>query len=226
MFHPPIHCIRDSQPDSTHWGRDEIDVILQKTFSNAFFLNEIVWISIEISLKFVSNGVFNNIPALVQIMAWHHPGGKPLFEPMVVSLLLHICVTRPQWVNHLWYTSALKPSIPMVFILVVKIVAYYQYPVGCHYEIKYNMVLQTAQHWLGQNINQSLNSQKNPPHILPELWGVSYGDLVGSCPCCNSTTVFSFRLDEPSKHTTMIAQVFGGYLRSQGRYRSQPQAGL
>ena len=34
------------------------------------FLNENVWIPIEISLKFVPKGPINNIPALVQIMAW------------------------------------------------------------------------------------------------------------------------------------------------------------
>ena len=33
------------------------------------FLNESVWISIEISLKFVPKGPINNIPALVQVMA-------------------------------------------------------------------------------------------------------------------------------------------------------------
>ena len=32
-------------------------------------------------------------------MAWRRPGDKPLSEPMLVSLLTHICVTRPQWVN-------------------------------------------------------------------------------------------------------------------------------
>ena len=32
-------------------------------------------------------------------MAWHRPGDKPLSEPMMVSLLKHICVTRPQWVK-------------------------------------------------------------------------------------------------------------------------------
>ena len=31
-------------------------------------------------------------------MAWRRPGDKPLFEPMMVSLPTHICVTRPQWV--------------------------------------------------------------------------------------------------------------------------------
>ena len=65
------------------------------------FLNENVRISIKISLKFVPKGQINNIPALVQIMAWHRSGGKPLSEPMMVSLLTHICVTRPQWVNNL-----------------------------------------------------------------------------------------------------------------------------
>ena len=51
------------------------------------FLNETVLISIKISLKFTLNGPINNIPALVQIMAWRH------------CFLTHICVTLPQWVN-------------------------------------------------------------------------------------------------------------------------------
>ena len=63
------------------------------------FLNENVWISINISMKFVPKGPINNIPALVQIMAWRRPGDKPLSEPMMVSLTMHICVTRPWWVN-------------------------------------------------------------------------------------------------------------------------------
>ena len=57
------------------------------------------WISIKISLKFVPKGPINNNPALVKIMAWHRSGYKPLSEPMMVSLLTHICVTRPQWVK-------------------------------------------------------------------------------------------------------------------------------
>ena len=63
------------------------------------FLNENAWILLEISLKFVPKGPINNIPALVQIMAWRRPGDKPLSEPMIVSLPTHICVTRPQWVK-------------------------------------------------------------------------------------------------------------------------------
>ena len=63
------------------------------------FLNENAGISLKISLKFSHKVQINNIPALVQKMAWRRPGDKPLSEPMMVSLLTHICVTRPQWVN-------------------------------------------------------------------------------------------------------------------------------
>ena len=71
--------------------------------------------NVLISLTFVPRGPINNIPALFQIMAWCHPGNKPLpkkknikkkkkqkkqaitvCETMMVSLLTHICVTWPQ----------------------------------------------------------------------------------------------------------------------------------
>ena len=48
------------------------------------FLDENIWILIKISLKFVPKGPINNIPTLVQIMAWCRPGDKPLSEPMVI----------------------------------------------------------------------------------------------------------------------------------------------
>ena len=85
------------------------------------FLNENVWFSAENSLKIVPVGPINNIPTLVQIMAWcwsgdkilsnigsdnglapitwRQSGDKPLSEPMMVSLLMHICITPPQWVE-------------------------------------------------------------------------------------------------------------------------------
>ena len=63
------------------------------------FLNENILISINISLKFVPNGAINNIPALVQIMAWRRSDDKPFSEPIMVSLLTHICVTGPRWVK-------------------------------------------------------------------------------------------------------------------------------
>ena len=63
------------------------------------FLKDNVWIPTKIALKFVPKGPINNIPAIIQIMAWRRPGDKSLSEPMMVSLLTHICVTRSQWVN-------------------------------------------------------------------------------------------------------------------------------
>ena len=68
-------------------------------FPDDIFLNENVWISINISLKFVPRGPINNIPTLAQVMAWCRPGDKPVSEPLMVRLPTHICVTRPQWVN-------------------------------------------------------------------------------------------------------------------------------
>ena len=49
------------------------------------FLNENMWISINISLNFVSKGPIKNIPSLVQIMTWRRPGDKPLSEPVMVN---------------------------------------------------------------------------------------------------------------------------------------------
>ena len=67
------------------------------------FLNENMWIPMEISLKFVLKGPINHISALVQIMAWCRPGDKPLSEPIVVSSLMYVCVTWLQWVKLLPY---------------------------------------------------------------------------------------------------------------------------
>ena len=74
------------------------------------FLNGIIWIFIMISLKFVPKGTINNNPALVQIMAWRRLGDKPLSEPMMISVLTHLCVTRPEWVTVSFQAQTLGPS--------------------------------------------------------------------------------------------------------------------
>ena len=65
---------------------------------DTFALKENVRISIKISLNFVPKSPIDNISALFQMMAWRRPGDKPLSEAIMVSLLTHICVARPQWV--------------------------------------------------------------------------------------------------------------------------------
>ena len=80
--------------------------------------------SLKISLKFVPKVRISNIPTLVQIVAWRRPGDKPLSEPMLVILLTHICVARPQWVNYLRLVSASTTSVKK-----------------CHQTIHYNDVI-------------------------------------------------------------------------------------
>ena len=101
VWQPHINTLRPRQ-NARHFPDDILKWI---------FLNENVWISIEISLKFVPKGPINNIPPLVQIMAWRWLGDKPLSEPMMVSLLTHICVTRLQWVKQLWVRVHTKQAI-------------------------------------------------------------------------------------------------------------------
>ena len=76
----------------THWGLEKMAAISQMTFSNALKC-------LNVDCKFVPKDPFNNISTLVQVMAWRRPSNKPLSEPMMVSSLTHICVTRPQWVK-------------------------------------------------------------------------------------------------------------------------------
>ena len=52
-----------------HWGWDKVAAIYQ----------------MKISLKLVPKGSINNIPALVQIMAWRRTGDKPLSEPKLTQ---------------------------------------------------------------------------------------------------------------------------------------------
>ena len=72
------------------------------TFSNAFFLNRNISISIKISLKFVPNGLITIFQqSLIKIMAWRRPGDTPLYEPMVINLRMHICIyVCKAWISY------------------------------------------------------------------------------------------------------------------------------
>ena len=86
------YCFNAARPGQN--GQHFADDIFKR-----IFLNEDILISIDILLNCVPEGQINNIPALVQVMAWRWPDDKPLSEPMMVSLMTHICVNRRQWVN-------------------------------------------------------------------------------------------------------------------------------
>ena len=81
-----------------HWGREKWMPICKWHFQMHF----LEWKCLNSDWNFTevcSHGPIDNIPALVQLMAWQHPFVKPLSEPMMVSLPTHICLTRPQWAN-------------------------------------------------------------------------------------------------------------------------------
>ena len=105
MVYIYIHIQKVSSAFNTLRPRQNGRHFTDDTFRR-IFLNETFRISIEISLKFVPMGPINNITALVQIMAWRRSGDKPLSEPMMVRLLTHICITRPQWVNQFAFIVA------------------------------------------------------------------------------------------------------------------------
>ena len=81
----------------THWGCHFPDDIFKCIF---------------LMTMFVHRGPVDNIPTFVQIMAWRWPGDKPLSEKMMVSLLTHIYVTRPQWVNGTGKIPVTEGTIP------------------------------------------------------------------------------------------------------------------
>ena len=101
------------------------------------FLSEKVWISVNISLKFVPRGPINNIPTLVQIMAWRRPGDKPLSEPMMVKLPTLIwnwplCVNmmvadtmapnEGQTISNIDVTEASAPTHVIIIIIIIIII--------------------------------------------------------------------------------------------------------
>ena len=91
---PNTYCLRNTlrpRRDDGHFSEDIFKYV---------FVNDYVLISNKISLKFVPRVPNNNIPALVQIMAWHQPDQKPSSEPMMLILLTPLCVALPQWSKH------------------------------------------------------------------------------------------------------------------------------
>ena len=113
----PLLATHPATPDSTQHEKGQTvntsrprqneqhftDDIFKRTF-----FNENVWISIKISLKFVPKGPINNIPSLVQIMAWRHS-------------VMHICFSKlcHYWCRYLLVTcSVMSNYLNQCFLLV------------------------------------------------------------------------------------------------------------
>ena len=85
VYHKVRTFVRVNTLRLRQYGRHVSDNIFK-----CIFLNENVWISLKIWLKFVPKDWINNIPALVQIMVG-------------ADQATHISVTRPQWVKKLTF---------------------------------------------------------------------------------------------------------------------------
>ena len=101
---PNLNTLRPRQ-DGRHFTDDIFACIL---------FNENCCILIKFSLKYVRKVPIDNNPALIQIMAWRRSGDTLLSEPMMVSLLTHICVTRPQWV--IWCVPPWKMLLWLFYV--------------------------------------------------------------------------------------------------------------
>ena len=105
------HCLNTLRPrrNGQHFADDIFNVI---------FFNENVCILLTIALKFVPKVPIDNIPVLIQIMLWRRSGDKPLFEPMMVRLPTHICVSWPQWVlSTLYFEWNSEVKVSLVYLL-------------------------------------------------------------------------------------------------------------
>ena len=114
------------------WVRSKFNTLRPRQYGRHFadnifrciFLNENIWIPVKI----VPYGLINSIPALVQIMAWRWSGDKPLSEPMMIGLLTHTCVTRPQWVKVTTWVQHPMDSHPfMSFHPVIRMIELFKY---------------------------------------------------------------------------------------------------
>ena len=65
---------------------DKMAAILAADNSKCILFNKNCWIPIRIARKFVPKNAIDNNSALVQILAWHRRGDKPLPEPMLTQI--------------------------------------------------------------------------------------------------------------------------------------------
>ena len=79
----------------THWGRDKMAAILQKTFSNSWHrpCMTIVVFWFKVHGNVFPRVALTNNPALLQVMACGWIDDKPLSEPMMASFTYMYCWT-------------------------------------------------------------------------------------------------------------------------------------
>ena len=102
-----IHYLNTLRPiqNGRHFSDDVFKYVL---------LIETIEISMNISLKFVIKVPINNIPTMVQIMAWRRKGDKPLSETMIVSWKKHAYFYMHQYMD-VWVSNP-EPAASSVVV--------------------------------------------------------------------------------------------------------------
>ena len=88
----------------THLSLNKTAATWQTTFSNAFsWLKSFFFFIIRISLKFVPKGPIDNKSALIQVMALHSIGNKPLPKPMLNEFTdVYVALRGDELTYHWW----------------------------------------------------------------------------------------------------------------------------
>ena len=102
----PYNTLRSSQ-NGRHFPDDIFKCI---------FFNELL-IPVTISLKSILNGLIDNIPLLVQTMAWH----RPLYEPIMLSLVTPYALLGVIELTCTWFIGSWNLSYWVTHISVSKL---------------------------------------------------------------------------------------------------------
>ena len=129
----------------------------------SIFLNENMWILVNISLKFVTKGQINNIPALVQIMAWRWPGDKPLSEPMMVSL--HASLSLNELTFNSWSLVIVAVHLNVLFSSLLHRMIIWALSVKVPSDECHRTPLMINQHWF----RQLLGAIRQQANVDPDL---------------------------------------------------------
>ena len=115
----------------TKWHRDKLAAFSRRHFEMHFLEEKNKNFAYEFT-EFCSKVWIDNIPTLIQIIAWRHPGDEALFEPMVFSYLTHICVTWPEWVKpELGKKAYMCRDMVLVYVVTHICATYHSVRVNC-----------------------------------------------------------------------------------------------
>ena len=149
---PALNTLRPRQN-----GRHFADTIFQ-----CIFLNEKALISLKISQKFIPMVRINNIPALVQIMALHRPGDKPLYEPWLVYWRIYASLG----LNDLTRQAMIISSTNISWIWVSYVMSHERYGTSNHQQFN----------CLPNRLSRAASKTTSKLGITGPLWGESTSD--------------------------------------------------